>query len=87
MSGFNIGGYTSEKDWITVSSQGFISFTSKTELIDHYEKTLGATHIGGQEEKCRLQKMLHQNEHLGRKKLPLFNFIQTHDHKSINDNQ
>ena len=27
--------------------QGFISFTSKTKLIDHYEKTLGATHIGG----------------------------------------
>jgi hypothetical protein len=27
--------------------QGFISFTSKTKLIEHYEKTLGATHIGG----------------------------------------
>lgn len=27
--------------------QGFISFTSKRKLIDHYEKFLGATHIGG----------------------------------------
>ncbi|MFM8513316.1 MAG: hypothetical protein ACKOBI_06200 [Bacteroidota bacterium] len=27
--------------------QGFTSFTSKTKLIEHYEKTLGATHIGG----------------------------------------
>lgn len=27
--------------------QGFVSFTSKTKLIEHYEKTLGATHVGG----------------------------------------
>jgi hypothetical protein len=27
--------------------QGFISFTSKTKLLDHYKNTLGATHIGG----------------------------------------
>ena len=27
--------------------QGFVSFISKTKLIQHYEKTLGATHIGG----------------------------------------
>jgi hypothetical protein len=27
--------------------QGFISFTSKTKLIEHYEQTLGAVHIGG----------------------------------------
>ena len=26
---------------------GFVSFTSKTKLIDHYEKMLGATHVGG----------------------------------------
>jgi hypothetical protein len=26
---------------------GFISFHSKTKLIDHYEKTLGAYHFGG----------------------------------------
>lgn len=28
--------------------QGFVSFTSKSRLIDHYEKTLGASHIGAQ---------------------------------------
>ncbi|MFT4202646.1 MAG: hypothetical protein QM610_01915 [Chitinophagaceae bacterium] len=27
--------------------QGFVSFTSKTKLVEHYQKTLGATHIGG----------------------------------------
>jgi len=26
--------------------EGFISFISKTRLIEHYERTLGATHIG-----------------------------------------
>ncbi len=26
--------------------QGFVLFTSKTKLIEHYEKTLGATHVG-----------------------------------------
>lgn len=28
--------------------QGFVSFRSKSRLINHYEKTIGATHIGGQ---------------------------------------
>lgn len=28
-------------------NHGFVSFTSKTRLIAHYERTLGATHIGG----------------------------------------
>ena len=27
--------------------EGFVSFFSKTELIHHYEKTLGAVHVGG----------------------------------------
>lgn len=27
--------------------QGFISFTAKTRLIDHYVRSLGATHVGG----------------------------------------
>ena len=27
---------------------GYVSFTSKTKLIDHYIKTLGAVHYGGQ---------------------------------------
>lgn len=26
---------------------GYVSFTSKTKLIEHYEKTLGATNVGG----------------------------------------
>lgn len=28
--------------------QGFVSFSSKTKLIEHYEKTLNATHVGAQ---------------------------------------
>jgi len=28
--------------------EGYLSFTSKSTLLDHYEKTLGAQHIGGQ---------------------------------------
>ena len=27
--------------------QALVSFTSKTRLIEHYENTLGATHVGG----------------------------------------
>lgn len=27
---------------------GYVSFTSKTKLIDHYSKTLGAVQFGGQ---------------------------------------
>ncbi len=27
--------------------EGFVSFLSKTKLIEHYEKILGAVHIGG----------------------------------------
>lgn len=27
---------------------GFVSFTAKTKLIEHYEKTLGAYHFGNQ---------------------------------------
>jgi hypothetical protein len=26
---------------------GYVSFTSKTRLIEHYEKTLGAENVGG----------------------------------------
>jgi hypothetical protein len=26
---------------------GYLSFLSKTNLIEHYEKTLGAIHVGG----------------------------------------
>ena len=27
--------------------RGYLSFNSKTKLIDHYEKSLGAVHFGG----------------------------------------
>ena len=42
----NLFAFTCKTSW-DIGYQGFISFTSKTKLIDHYEKTLGATHIGG----------------------------------------
>ena len=29
--------------------EGYVAFISKTKLIDHYQKTLGATYIGGQQ--------------------------------------
>lgn len=41
----NLFAFTCKISW-DMGYQGFISFTSKTKLIDHYEKTLGATHIG-----------------------------------------
>jgi hypothetical protein len=28
--------------------EGYVSFTAKTQLIEHYEKTLGAINVGGQ---------------------------------------
>lgn len=28
--------------------EGYVSFIAKTKLIDHYKKTLGADHFGGQ---------------------------------------
>jgi len=27
--------------------EGFVAFDSKTALVEHYQKTLGATHLGG----------------------------------------
>jgi hypothetical protein len=30
-----------------IGGEGFVSFESKTKLIDHYVKTLGAYHFGG----------------------------------------
>lgn len=42
----NLFAFTCKISW-DKGYQGFISFTSKTKLLDHYEKTLGATHIGG----------------------------------------
>ena len=42
----NLFAFTCKISWES-GYQGFISFTSKTKLIEHYEKTLGATHVGG----------------------------------------
>jgi hypothetical protein len=42
----NLFAFTCKMSWDN-GYQGFISFTSKTKLIEHYEKTLGATHVGG----------------------------------------
>jgi hypothetical protein len=42
----NLFAFTCKLSW-DKGYQGFVSFQSKTKLIEHYEKTLGATHIGG----------------------------------------
>ncbi len=42
----NLFAFTCKVSW-DKGYEGFVSFTSKTRLIEHYENTLGATHIGG----------------------------------------
>lgn len=42
----NLFAFTCKSSW-DKGYQGFVSFTSKTKLIAHYEKILGATHVGG----------------------------------------
>ena len=42
----NLFAFTCKISW-DKGYQEFISFTSKSKLLNHYEKTLGATHIGG----------------------------------------
>lgn len=42
----NLFAFTCKSSW-DKGYQGFVSFTSKTTLIEHYEKTLAATHAGG----------------------------------------
>ena len=42
----NLFAFTCKISW-DKGYQGFVSFTSKTKLIEHYEKTLGATPVGG----------------------------------------
>lgn len=42
----NLFAFTCKLSW-DKGYQGFVSFTSKTKLIDHYQKMLGASHIGG----------------------------------------
>lgn len=42
----NLFAFTCKLSW-DKGYQGFVSFTSKTKLVEHYERMLGATHIGG----------------------------------------
>jgi hypothetical protein len=43
----NLFAFTCKLSWDS-GNQGFISFDSKTKLIAHYERTLGAIHVGKQ---------------------------------------
>ncbi len=42
----NLFAFTCKISWDR-GYQGFVSFTSKTNLIGHYENAIGATHVGG----------------------------------------
>ncbi len=42
----NLFAFTCKQSW-DKGYEGFVSFQSKTQLVEHYEKTLGAVHIGG----------------------------------------
>jgi hypothetical protein len=42
----NLFAFTCKKS-LDAGYQGFVSFLSKTKLIEHYEKSLDATHVGG----------------------------------------
>jgi len=42
----NLFAFTCKQSW-DKGYQGFVSFTSKTKLIEHYSSSLGAVHIGG----------------------------------------
>ena len=42
----NLFAFTCKQSW-DKGYQGFVSFTSKTKLIEHYSSSLGAIHIGG----------------------------------------
>ncbi len=42
----NLFAFTCKKS-VEAGYGGFISFQSKTKLIEHYEKSLGAVHVGG----------------------------------------
>ena len=42
----NLFAFTCKISWDR-GYQGFVSFTSKTKLVEHCEKFLGATHVGG----------------------------------------
>jgi len=42
----NLFAFTCKKSW-DHGYEGFVAFQSKTKLIEHYEDSLGATHVGG----------------------------------------
>jgi hypothetical protein len=42
----NLFAFTCKQSW-DKGYQGFVSFTSKTKLIEHYTNNLGAIHVGG----------------------------------------
>lgn len=42
----NLVAFTCKMSWDN-GYEGFVSFVSKTRLIEHYTETLGATHVGG----------------------------------------
>ncbi len=42
----NLFSFTCKQSW-DKGYEGFVSFQSKTKLIEHYEKSLGAVHVGG----------------------------------------
>ena len=42
----NLFAYACRLSWDN-GNQGLVSFVSKSKLIDHYEKSLGAIHVGG----------------------------------------
>ena len=42
----NLFAYACRLSW-DLGNQGLVSFVSKSRLVDHYEKSLGAIHVGG----------------------------------------
>ncbi len=44
--GGNLFAFACKRSWDT-GNEGFVSYQAKTDLIQHYEKVLGAVHIGG----------------------------------------
>lgn len=44
--GGNLFAFTCKMSW-DQGNEGFVLFTSKTRLIEYYQKSLGATHVGG----------------------------------------
>lgn len=42
----NLVAYLCKRSWDN-GYEGFVAFIAKTKLVNHYEKTLGAVHIGG----------------------------------------